>query len=114
MRKLSGILVALALVAMAASAQAAKLNEDDILGKWCGETTNYVFTRDRLTVTWHDNNNRRVLRIRKMEFSEDWVDITWTDGGNTVFGEFSADGRRMAQQANTHGDRGPHRAFRRC
>ena len=39
-----------------------------------------------------------MLRIRKYDFSDEWVDVTYDDGGNTVFGEFSADGRRMAQQ----------------
>ena len=113
MRKLDGMLAALALIATVTCAQAAKLNEDDILGKWCGETTNYVFTRGSLTVTWH-NKNRRVLRIRKIDFSEDEIDVQWRDGGNTVFGEFSDDGRRMAQQPNTSGDMGPRRPFRRC
>ncbi len=114
MRKLAGMLVGLALVAMVTGAQAAKLNEDDIFGKWCGQTTNYVFTRNSLTVTWHNSSDRRVLRIRKYDFSDQWIDVVYDDGGNTIFGEFSADGRRMAQQPNTHGDKGPRRSFRRC
>lgn len=114
MRKLAGMLAGLALLAAATGAQAAALSADDILGKWCGETTNYVFARNALTVTWHDRNDRRVLGIRKYDFSEEWINVIFDDGANTVFAEFSADGRRMAQQPNTHGDKGPRRPFRRC
>ncbi len=109
-----GLALGLVLLAMPSVAKADKLNYEDILGKWCGETTNYVFSRASLIVTWHDSNDRRVLRIRRYEFSDDWINVIYRDDGNTVFSEFSADGRRMAQQANTHGDKGPRRPYRRC
>lgn len=115
MRKLClGALVVAMAIAAANGAQARKLDYSDILGSWCGDTSKYVFTRNALTVTWYGSADRRVLRIKEWAFTDRWINVKWQPKGNTVFSEFSRDGRTMAQQPNTSGDMGPRRLFRRC
>jgi hypothetical protein len=108
-----GFVVALTM-AVSSGAQAAKLSYGNILGNWCGDVTDYSFTRTSLTVTFHSDKSTRVWKIKSYEFSDTWINVNWSFGGNTVFAEFSDDGLRMAQQANTGGDKGPRRPFRRC
>lgn len=86
---------------------------EDILGKWCGEITNYVFTREKLTVYFHSGGTRE-LRIQKINPGTTWLDLHWRESGNTVFGDFTPDKNVMFQFANTTGDKGPRRRFRRC
>ena len=111
-------MIGLALWAVSVSAStpaaARDLTIEDILGRWCGDTTNYQFARDRLTVTFHNGSPRRVLTIERVEGSPDWLDVHWENAGNTVFTDFSDDKRVMHQAANTSGDNGPRRRFRRC
>jgi len=115
MRKLwLGLLAGVVTMAAADAAQARKLKHSDILGIWCGDKSKYVFTRQSLTVTWFGSSDRRVLPVREWVFSETWIDVKWKPKGNTVFAEFSKDGRTMVQRPNTTGDMGPRRLFRRC
>ena len=109
-----GALVVAAAVAVADGAQARKLGHSDILGAWCGDSLKYVFTRHSLTVTWHGSSDQRVMPVKDWVFSETWIDVKWKPKGNTVFGEFSKNGQRMAQLPNTKGDMGPRGAFHRC
>lgn len=99
---------------VAEGAHARDLAYSDIAGTWCGDTTNCRFTRNNLKVTFRANKSNRVLKIKKYEFSETWINVIYADGGNTAFAEFGRDGRTMAQQPNTGGDKGPRRPFRRC
>jgi hypothetical protein len=113
MRKLLlGLTIALALGT--ANAQARKLAFPDISGKWCGEITDYTFARTALTVHFHNGSKKRVWKVKKYDFSDTWINVVWGFGGNTVFGEFSENGKAMAQQPNTSGDKGPRRPFHRC
>jgi hypothetical protein len=115
MRKLwLGILAVAVLTAGASGAQARKLGYSDILGSWCGDNSKYVFTRQSLTVFWVGSVDRRVLPVKEWVFSETWINVKWKPKGNTVFAEFSKDGRNMAQRPNTTGDMGPRRPFHRC
>jgi hypothetical protein len=103
---------------------AAELSVDDLLGKWCGPTIDYVFTRERLTVLPHDGSAPRVLPIRKFALNsgEGSIKVYWDikrrdlveEDISTVFYEFDPDHHNMAQQANTTGDKGARRAFHRC
>src|SRR5262249_14426024 len=107
--------ILLASLAMAASeANADTLSADTLMGRWCGDTTAYTFTQDKLVVTFFSDGGQRTLRIKKINVGDDWIEVVWDprDGGNTVFGEFTGD--RMAQQPNTEGDMGPRREFHRC
>jgi hypothetical protein len=112
-------LLALIVVAAAAlgSAQARELSYTDILGRWCGDSADYDFTPQALTVIFHAGNASKPLRVQRYEFSESWVMIWWERDGkllSTAFAEFSADRSTMVQLANTSGDYGPRRVFRRC
>jgi len=107
-------LVAAAMLLASSAAHARKLTQSDILGTWCGNEAKYVFTREALTVTWYGKADRRVLPINSWDFSDTWINVIWSPGHNTVFGEFSTDDRSMAQLANTKGDMGPRRPFHRC
>ncbi len=91
----------------------------DIEGKWCGEISNYRFTRSKLTVDFHSDRDDRVMLIKKINTGIDkdqngWIELQWEEGGNTVFADFTSDKRQMAQQANVGGDKGPKRIFKRC
>jgi hypothetical protein len=114
MRRLWLGLAVVAMMAAAGVAQARDLTYSNILGTWCGDTTDYKFTRGSLTITWHSGKfEKRVWAIKKYEFSEEWINVFWEDHGNTVFADFADDGT-MAQQPNTSGDKGPRRPFHRC
>jgi len=92
------------------------LKFDDILGTWCGVTTDYVFTRDKLTVKFHDKSRDRILNIDSYDVRGPEIQIYWSkrDGDSTVFYDFDADRNFMAQKANEGGDMGPRRPFKRC
>jgi hypothetical protein len=105
------VLVATMLSAM--SSAAADRSIVDLLGHWCGDISNYDFTRSKLTVTFHDGTAKRVWNIERVVGDPDWLDVHWANG-NTVFHRFSKDGEQMFQAANTKGDMGPEREFHRC
>jgi hypothetical protein len=83
----------------------------DIAGQWCGETTDYVFAPNSLTVKFHDSGP---AKITKYTYDKDGLRIDWLNSAGkasvTVFGEFIGNAT-MVQQQN---DRGPRRSFKRC
>ena len=106
--------VLIIVIGATSSASARNLEYSDILGTWCSDQAKYHFTRKALTVTWYGQSGNRVLPVQEFIFSEKWINVKWKPKGNTVFGEFSKNGRTMAQQPNTTGDKGPRRPFHRC
>ena len=94
-------------------ADASALSFKNIAGKWCGETTNYRFNRDSLTVVFLNGSPTKKFKVTSYEYLGDTVKMHWINKGATYtdFSEFSADGRTMAQQKN---EAGPRRPFRRC
>lgn len=107
-----GVIVAVLLASSPASAE--NLTLDNLMGRWCGEGLVYTFSRTALTVDFANGANR-VLEIDRVEGSATWVMIYWKPPyGNTMFTEFSKNGYEMAQAANTAGDMGPRRPFKRC
>ena len=96
-------------------AQAAALSYKDIADRWCGLTSNYAFTQNSLTVTFHDSTPTRHFKVNSYEYLPGTIKMHWEDAKGeplfTDFSEFSADGRSMAQQQN---EAGPRRPFRRC
>lgn len=94
--------------------RAETINFERIEGRWCGEVTDYKFTRKKLTVTFHNDGTHRVLDVQRIDSGDGWINFIWTSGGNTVFSEFSRDGKSMAQDKNKGGDNGPRREFKRC
>ena len=109
-----GVAAAMALTIAGASAQIYDLTYANILGGWCGDTTDYMFTRSALTVTFHSDGSTRVLKVKNYEFSPTRINVIWLDGGNTIFGDYNRSRRSMAQLPNSEGDKGPRRPFHRC
>lgn len=106
-----------ALAAASGPAAAADRSMDDLVGQWCGGPgvdLEYVFARDRLRVARRDGSGPHMYRIKSVEATPDWINIIWSDGGNTVYWKFSSDGRTMYKHANETGDRGPEQEFHRC
>lgn len=111
------LLAGAALVFLALPASAEPMPISRIFGKWCGTVTSYTFTRNSMTVAWYADKTRIRFKVTKILPREDFLDVHWirnNEAQNTIFAKFSADGRSMAQLANTHGDMGPERPFRRC
>jgi hypothetical protein len=104
-----------AVAVLAFVAPAAALSFSDLSGKWCGETTNYTFSRNQLTVTFHNGAPTRRFKVDSYDMLDDTIKMHWVDGKGekvfTDFSEFSRDRTYMAQQKN---EVGPRRPFRRC
>jgi hypothetical protein len=118
-RLVSNLLLAFAMLAMAPHAAAAKdLSIENLLGRWCGPTADYTFSRTELRVVPHNKQRTLthgpVLVIDDVEVGDGWINVKWKNAGNTVFWKFSNDGRQMYQHANEEGDHGPQMKFHRC
>ena len=105
----------LAAVAFLLSADIADaMTYKNIAGQWCGETTDYVFAPNSLTVKFHDGRPAKTFKITKYAYDNDDVRIDWLNSAGkdavTVFAEFVGNAT-MVQQQN---DRGPRRSFKRC
>ena len=116
LRVLSNLRVVLAFVAaLVFVAPAAAMSFSDISGKWCGETTDYTFSRSQLTVTFHNGSPTKRFKVESYDMLDDTIKMHWVDGSGekvfTDFSEFSRDRTYMAQQKN---EVGPRRPFRRC
>ena len=107
------------MLAIAPSAIAAEdLSINTLLGRWCGPTADYTFSRTELRVALHNKNRTLthgpVLVIQDVETGDGWINVKWKNAGNTVFWKFSDDGKQMFQHANESGDHGPEQRFHRC
>ena len=118
-RSVAIVLLTFAMLAIAPCAIAAEdLSIDTLLGRWCGPTADYTFSRTKLNVELHDRGRSLkhgpVLTIQKVETGDGWINLEWKNAGNTVFWKFSDDGQEMFQHANETGDHGPEMKFHRC
>jgi hypothetical protein len=109
-------IVAIVLAVAGAASPALALTDRDILGKWCGSATNYDIGRNRLTVTWRSDKERKKFVVDRFEFTDTGVIMYWRRSADdkllsTQFGEFSPNRRMMIQIRN---EAGPRREFRRC
>ncbi len=113
MRSLFLGLVAL-LSVLAIPAEAAKLSQGSIMGRWCGDGVNYSFSRGALYVT-RKGAKSETIKIKAITVLDSEIQVFFADpyGGGSRFAEFSADGRSMAQQGSLFRSM-PRRAFRRC
>jgi len=102
-------LVALAAVigVVAISTPATALSYKDILGKWCGVTSNPTmsnreFTRKTLISTVFPAGNKVVVTVDRYEFSPSTVKLyfTYPSGkhANVIYDRFSSDNKKMSQQ----------------
>jgi hypothetical protein len=111
------LMVAVAAMSVFSSTEAVAaegITFENVQGRWCGDTSDYNFTRAQLTVTFHSGADKRILVVEKINTSQEWIEFVWKAGGNTVFADFSTNRRSMVQQANVGGDKGPQRIFKRC
>jgi hypothetical protein len=111
--------LAMAVIILGASPAAADLSIDDLVGRWCGDTSRYVFTRTELDVTLLDGQTPKhgpVLEILRVDVKADKIEVSWKPDrlGNSTAFKLSADKRQLIQQSQTEGDKGPKRIFKRC
>jgi hypothetical protein len=97
------------------SSPVAALSENDLLGNWCGNESNYSFTRKVMVVTRPSSSDKLVFDIVGIEPRDGRIAVSWqrADGKvvRTEFADFSSDGKKMVQLPNSGG---PRREFRRC
>lgn len=103
-----------AILTMVFALHAYAVSFESIAGKWCGEVTNYTFSRDILVVDFADGSPPVKFKVISYEYSGGNVTMHWINKGQntyTDFNEFSADGQTMVQNKT---DVGPRRSFHRC
>jgi hypothetical protein len=91
----------------------------DILGRWCGDTSTYVFSRSELSVTLFSGRTPKhgpVLKIAGVESKGSHINVQWKPEkpGNSTDFELSDNRRELVQIQQTKGDKGPRRVFHRC
>jgi hypothetical protein len=111
--------LALAVVMLTASPAAADLSIDDLVGRWCGDTSQYEFTRTQLNVTLLDGATPKhgpVLEILRVDVKPGEIDVVWKPDrpGNSTGFKLSPDKQQLIQQSQSEGDKGPKRIFKRC
>jgi hypothetical protein len=87
----------------------------DVLGAWCSQTAQLTFTREHMGVKWFADNQTAQYKIVKFEFEKETVEVYWVDFDNkqvsAVYGDFSADNKRMFLLQNPNA---PRREYHRC
>ena len=92
---------------------------DDLAGRWCGESSDYTFSKTQLAVVLHTGQKPRhgpVLKIAGVEAKNAHIKLRWKPEkpGNSTEFELSANHKQLVQLPQTRGDNGPRRIFRRC
>jgi hypothetical protein len=91
----------------------------DIVGRWCGEHSNYTFSRTDMVVTpvgnWQLSHAPHWV-IDKVAAAGRRIEVFWKPAraGNSTAFELSGDRRTLTQESQTEGDKGPRRIFHRC
>jgi len=115
MRSRLGLASLAVMAATLVAAPAHALSFADIAGKWCTEAGSSQFTPNTIIVR-KANGTRLDLKIDHYAYTDTMITVFWvrlTDHGitSTDYGDFSADGRRMAQLVSHDG---PRREHHRC
>jgi hypothetical protein len=116
----AGLMFLLVLAALPRGAVAQGMPPNILLGKWCSEAANYVFTNQKLSVYRPDGQFLREIAISRFESGQDWITVFWNappvDGtpSNTLFNNFTPNREAMEQAQQVSGNKGPRRIFRRC
>ncbi|MGH6673082.1 MAG: hypothetical protein ACRECV_14065 [Xanthobacteraceae bacterium] len=90
----------------------------DLVGRWCGQKTNYTFSLAGMIVTPVGKVNLTHAPhwvIDKVETSGNNIMVFWVPArqGNSTAFELT-NKRTLVQQPQTTGDKGPQRVFHRC
>ncbi len=101
------------------SALAANVELADLLGRWCGDTSTYVFSRTQLSVTLTSGKTPKhgpMLKIAGVTPKGPHINIQWKPGkpGISTDFELSDNRRELVQIQQMKGDKGPRRVFHRC
>ncbi len=92
---------------------------DDMIGRWCGEHSNYTFSRKDMVVTpvgdWRLTHAPHWV-IDRVETDGSQIEVFWKPAkpGNSTAFELRDDGDTLIQLPQTEGDKGPRRVFHRC
>lgn len=119
-QSIAKILLGVGLVALMSQAAAARdVTIADIVGRWCGDKTNYTFSRTDMIVTPLGNSNLTHpphWNIDKVETKGNQIQVFWKPAkpGNSTAFELSGDRRTLIQLPQTQGDKGPRRVFHHC
>lgn len=109
--------VVLALTALLASraAMSRTIAKTDIYGKWCGGVANYRIAEEALVVELKDRTTKTFPIKRFTIVDETWINVQWIRDHEVKGTNFKIDrDGDLVQAANTSGDMGPERHFRRC
>lgn len=119
-------IVALALLGAAAEeSRAQNLTSNTIMGRWCGESSTYYFTADKITVSF-PNGSERVLHITSIDVDGLRIVVNWAEdgvgqsadkrgqGSHTTFSQFSGGKMVQVSEKRDDGVPTPTRVFRRC
>jgi hypothetical protein len=98
---------------------AADVEFDDLIGRWCGDTSTYVFSRSQLAVTLTSGKTPKhgpKLQIAGVSAKGSRVTVKWKPEkpGNSTEFELSDKRRELVQVQQTKGDKGSRRVFHRC
>ena len=115
----SAFAVAVFAICFAHPVAAADVELNDLLGRWCGEASNYVFSHTQLAVELHSGGRPKhgpVLKISSATGKGAHITIEWkpVKPGNSTGFELSENRRELVQVPQTKGDKGPRRVFHRC
>jgi hypothetical protein len=119
-RSITTMLLGMGIAALMSQAAAARdITIGDIVGRWCGDQSNYTFSRTDMMVTPVGAN--RLTHpphwlIDKVEANGNRIEVFWKPArpGNSTDFELGGDRRSLIQQPQTEGDKGPRRVFHRC
>jgi hypothetical protein len=104
---------------MSHAAAARNIAIGDIVGRWCGEQSNYTFSRTDMIVT--PVGETKLTHpphwfIDKVESDGNRIEVFWKPArpGNSTAFELARNKRTLTQLPQTEGDKGPRRVFHRC
>jgi hypothetical protein len=120
MRSITKMLLGVGIAALVSQAAAARdITIGDIVGRWCGEHSNYTFSRTDMVVTplgdWTLTHAPHWV-IDKVQANGNQIEVFWKPArpGNSTAFELAGNRRTLTQQPQTEGDKGPRRIFHRC
>lgn len=110
------IFSALAVALTPARLEAVEGSNSELLGRWCGNQSNYLFSPKQLTITFVPGGQTRILEIAKVKATDERISVYWKPEHPKRFTTFmlTNGGQLLIQLANKGGDSGPQRKFIKC
>jgi hypothetical protein len=120
MRATAKTVLGVAMAALISHAAAARdISIGDIVGRWCGDQSNYTFSRTDMIVTAKGDTTLTHPPhwfIDKVEATGNRIEVFWKPArpGNSTAFELAGNKRTLVQLPQSEGDKGPRRVFHRC